>query len=277
MQKVSVGICAYNEGQNIGRLLKKLTQYPFEIIVVASGCTDDTVQAAKSFNYVKVIEQKQREGKASAVNVFLSEAKGEILVLESADTLPSDFTFKYLLKPFELDQIGMVGAHPVPINPLDTYINRVGHLLWRTHHYMALKYPKAGEVCAFRNVVKCINPKTVVDEVSIEQQIHGKGFKIAYVPEAIIFNKAPSNVKDFMKQRERIYLGHMRLSDEGYTVATMNQIQVLLATIESSKNLLLLAYAAWLEGQARYQARIDYTTSNEYFKWDMIETTKELK
>jgi len=274
--KISVGICAYNEANNIGKLLSKLVKYPFEIIVVASGCTDNTVPIAKSFN-CRVIEQTKREGKSSAVNLFLQESKGDILILQSADTLPCDFTFKHLILPFEKGEVGMVGAHPIPINLCDSWIEKVGYLLWRTHHYMALQFPKAGEVCAFRNVVKCIDKKSAVDEVSIEHEIVKQGYTVQYSEDALIFNKVPTTVKDFMKQRERIFVGHLKVRDEGYAVKTMNQLAVLMATLKASKNPLLLSYAAFLESKARYNATKDYENSKEYFAWDMVNSTKDLK
>lgn len=273
---VSIGIACYNEEKNIGNLLSKLVKYPFEIIVVASGCKDKTVEIAKGFN-CNVIEQQNREGKASAVNIFLKEAKGDVLVLESADTLPCDFTYKYLLSSFENKSVGMVGAHPIPINDFKSYINKVGHLLWDTHHEMALRFPKAGEVCAFRNIVKEINPKTVVDEVSIEHQVVNQGFKVVYESNAIIFNKAPLNNVDFLKQRERVYLGHLCVRDEGYEVKTMNQLEVLKATLRASKNPFILGYGMYLEFLARMRAFKAYKNKKDKYIWDMIETTKGLK
>jgi poly-beta-1,6-N-acetyl-D-glucosamine synthase len=275
--KISIGICAYNEEQNLGRLLEALSnKYPFEIIVVASGCTDNTIPIAKKYD-CKVIEQKKREGKASAINLFLEQATGDILVLQSADTLPTSFTYKYLIEPMLMDRrIGMVGCHPIPINSKGSLIDKTGQLLWQTHHYMAMKHPKAGEVCAFRNVIKKINPKTSVDEASIEYQIVKAGYKVVYAEDAIIFNKAPTSVDDFMKQRKRIYLGHMKLKDEGYQVATMNQVEVLKATLKATHDPLLLAYAAWLEAVARYKAKLDYDKNSDNHIWDMVDTTKRL-
>lgn len=278
----AVGIAAYNEGQNIGKLLDKLIKDPSidDIVVIASGCTDNTVEIAQSYKQVKTFVQFKREGKASAVNVFLNycqnELKPDILILQSADTLPCNFTYKYLLAPFEDKVVGMVGCHPIPVNDLQSRINRVGHLLWATHHYMALRYPKAGEVCAFRNIVPSINVKTAVDEASIEYQIVKQGYKVVYAPDAIIFNKAPLTVRDFMKQRERIFLGHMQLKDEGYQVTTMKQLDVLRAALQASKNPGDLIYGAWLEYLSRYHAKSAYVDNRESHIWGMVDSTKRL-
>ena len=75
---------AHNEEANIGRLLERLQQQRLdqveiaEIIVVASGCTDGTeaiVQAAAAADArISLLVQPQREGKASAMNLFLRHA-----------------------------------------------------------------------------------------------------------------------------------------------------------------------------------------------------------
>jgi glycosyltransferase involved in cell wall biosynthesis len=70
---VSVGICAYNEEENIGALLENLlTQQSLphnsEIIVVCSGCTDETPSIVEKFarkdKRVKLILEEERRGKA---------------------------------------------------------------------------------------------------------------------------------------------------------------------------------------------------------------------
>ena len=64
-----------------------------EIIVVASACTDRTVPIVREYmaqdDRVKLIEQERREGKTSAVNLFLQAAQSTICVLESGDTMPA--------------------------------------------------------------------------------------------------------------------------------------------------------------------------------------------
>ena len=123
---IDIGIMAYNEEQNIGKLLQRVTGMVDNVFVVASGCTDKTVEIAQSLG-ANVLTQDTREGKISAINLFLENAKSDILILCSADVLPSDFCFKHLLQPFQDLKVGMVGAHPIPVNKLDSQINKIGN------------------------------------------------------------------------------------------------------------------------------------------------------
>ena len=75
--EITVGICAYNEGRNIGRLLdnilnlQELTEKS-EVLAVCSVCSDDTVAVVQRYSKqdscVRAFVESERTGKASAVN-----------------------------------------------------------------------------------------------------------------------------------------------------------------------------------------------------------------
>ena len=229
---VSIGIMAYNEEANIGALLEALNQQAQEtirieeIIVVASGCTDRTVSIVKAYaetnSKIKLIEQARRQGKASAVNAFLEQARGEVLILESADTLPLRDTCQKLVRPFLDPQVGMAGAHPIPLNDPHHFIGYAAHFLWRLHHRLARRQPKLGEMVALRNIIPQIPADTAVDEAVLEALISRQGLKLVYVPQALVFNKGPDTVSDFLKQRRRIANGHLHLKQsQGYATSTL--------------------------------------------------------
>lgn len=267
---VDVGIMAYNEEKNIGRLLQSLANKVDNIYVVASGCTDNTIEIAKSKGAI-VLTQAAREGKASAINLFLQTAKSDILILCSADVLPSDFCLKYLLEPlYRDDNIGMVGAHPVPTNTIHTRIGRVSHLLWSTHHQIASRWPKMGEVCAFRNVLISIDSRTAVDEVYIEFLIHSNKLRSVYAPRALVFNRGPETTSDFIKQRSRIYGGHLRLKEVGYEVSTINALRVL--SVAPKRDVFTFLHLCYLE----YISRKKANKHEQSTIWDISTTTKEL-
>jgi len=270
---IDMGIMAYNEEQNIGKLLQRVKDIGIvdNVFVVASGCTDRTVEIAKSMG-AKVIVQDTREGKISAINLFLQQAKSEILILCSADVLPSDFCFKYLLEPFKDERVGVVGAHPIPVNKLNSRINKIGNLMWKSHHQMALKYPKAGEIAAFRNKVDALE-NTLVDEAYIESRLTEIGYRVEYASNAVVFNRSPETVDDFIKQRKRIFIGHLRLMKQGYKIHTINTFEVVMASLKASKNLLLLIQGGLLELKIRRQARKEISSSNSAI-WEISNTTK---
>ncbi len=287
---VSVGIMVYNEETTIGRLLDALLRQEVvcaflkEIMVVASGCTDSTVEIVTAYvkrdERVKLIIQEARKGKASAVNLFLSQASGEIIVLESGDTIPLPGTFDKLLRPFEDPSVGMTGAHPLPINRKDTFMGYVVNLMWELHHKIALYYPKMGELVAFRNFVRVIPEDTPVDEASIEAIVAKKGYRICYVPEAIVRNKAPETVRDFLCQRRRIATGHKYVrATQKFQVHTDPPLRILRVLLSEHswglRDTVWTAGAIGLEAFARMLGNYDYYLGKKkHTVWDIAPTTK---
>jgi cellulose synthase/poly-beta-1,6-N-acetylglucosamine synthase-like glycosyltransferase len=290
--RISVGIMVYNEEANIGRLLRCILSQDFthglleEIIVVASGCTDRTVDIARQFSKndkrIKVLIQPRREGKASAINYFLSKAFGEILILESGDTIPEKNSLDKLVAPFEDPRIGMTGAHPIPINPKNTFIGFAVNLMWELHHKISIADPKLGELVAFRNFVKEIPNDTAVDEASIEAIIRETGYEFHYVPDAVVRNKGPENISDFIKQRRRIAAGHKHLlRRQDHKVSTSDPKRILRILIKEHswkfRETIWTFGTIGLEFIGRILGFYDfYIQKKNPFVWDIAASTKRL-
>ncbi|HEU0002837.1 MAG TPA: glycosyltransferase [Ktedonobacteraceae bacterium] len=291
----SVGVMAYNEEMNIRRTLhavleqESLRTRVAEVIVVASGCTDKTVtivrEIMQSDTRVQLIVQEQREGKASAINLFLRRASSPVLALVGADIIPEKDALERLCARFEDETVGMVGARPVPVNDQDTFTGHAAHLLWRLHDTLARRSPKLGEVVAFRNVVSSIPTDTAVDELSLQAIIARRGLRMVYVPEAVVYNKGPMTIRDFLKQRRRIYAGHLRIrSQEKYEAPTMNAGAVLRALADNAPDFAgSPRQVAWtigtvaLEVLARAQGGYDVKRHRSHHVWQAVTSTKTVE
>ena len=290
--RVSIGLMAHNEEANIGPLLKALSEQQTvrvvidDILVISSGSTDGTDdivhQWEKSDPRIRLIRQRQREGKASAINLFLREARNDILVLESADTLPLANTIELLVRPLEHEEVGMSGARPVPINHREGLLGGVVHLMWELHHRLALETPKLGEMVAFKRVMTNIPRDSAVDEASLEAAVRAAGLKLAYVPEAIVLNKGPETIRDLLVQRRRIHAGHLWLEQtSNYRVSTTRVTRILrhllVATRWSGKGVLVSAGAVLLEGLGRALGCLDFwVLGKNPFVWKIASSTKSL-
>ena len=78
-----------------------------------------------------MVEQTSRLGKANAINEFLSRAKGDIVVLSSADVIADPYTIEKLIYPIKDNTIGMSGCHPIPINKPNSLIGFFVIKLWQ--------------------------------------------------------------------------------------------------------------------------------------------------
>ena len=280
---------AYNEEGNIGRLLEAISYQEHrvsqitEIIVVASGCTDKTVRIVEEHcrqdPRIILLVQPRREGKTSAINQFITRASSEVLIMQGGDTIPSLNTIDHLVMPFEDPYVGMVGGRAIPINDKKTFVGFAGHLIWQLHHQMSLSYPKCGEIVAWRNCLDTI-PPTSVDEATIEALVLAKGLKLAYAPEAVIHNCAPLNIVDFVKQRRRIWAGHLQMKRKfGYNVSTLSMRHVLRCLVTTMnrniKSIIWTFGVMALELYARFLGTLDVIIwQKDHTIWDMVESTK---
>jgi cellulose synthase/poly-beta-1,6-N-acetylglucosamine synthase-like glycosyltransferase len=229
----SVGIMAYNEEANIAAAIETILGQRLtvgsitELIVVASGCEDRTAEIVRDIAgrdpRVRLIEQARREGKAAAINLFIEAARSPIALMVSADVLLEDGTMDALLRHFQDPEVGMVGGHPTPVNAETTFLGHAVHLQWRLHDRLARESPKLGEIVAFRNVVPGIPLDTAVDEISIQALVTQLGYRLVYEPQAVVYNRGPTTVPDFLRQRRRIYAGHLSVRErQGYEASTMS-------------------------------------------------------
>ncbi|MFH1789298.1 MAG: glycosyltransferase [Candidatus Altiarchaeota archaeon] len=228
--EVSVGVVAYNEEKNIGRLLEGLLAQKTvscrirEILVVSDASTDKTDEIVQGFgdSRVRLVRKPVRGGKASGINVFMKEASCDLLVLSSGDLVVEEDAIEELVKPFADGDVAMTGAHPVPLNSPDSVFGFLSHLTWHFHHMHGLEsptHPKLGEMIAFRKIFGGIYEKTGVDEDEIQGMIVARGLKQVYCPDAIVYNHGPANLKDYMKQRVRVKSGHRELERRtGYII-----------------------------------------------------------
>jgi len=296
--KVSVAVPAYNEERNIGQLLDSLraqrTQRAeiVEIVVVASGCTDRTAEIVRERQSrpgvpVLLIEETERRGKVSAINTYLLERHPEVdaICLCSADLLVTRDVVELLVGCLvDNPDVGMCGGRPIPTNGHGTFPGEATRFLWHMHHRVALEAPKLGELIMVREeLVERLPQQSAVDEASLEQLVCEAGYRLAYVPEAVIHNHGPETVREFLRQRRRIAAGHYWLRDSsGYAVSTMSVGRLVRLTLSE-----LRQRSAWetlyalgtigAEVLSRGLGYVDFIRNeNKHTVWKVSETTKSV-
>jgi cellulose synthase/poly-beta-1,6-N-acetylglucosamine synthase-like glycosyltransferase len=291
--RCSVGITAHNEQANIGKLLAAMLAQELktvaiaEIIVVASGCTDNTVAIIQEYaaqdSRIQLIVQEKREGKTSAINQFLARAREEICVLESGDTLPRADTIENLVKLFADPQVGMTGAQKVPVNVPEHIVGYMSHLRLRMEHQLCLEIPRTGELIAFRKVFTHLPPDVAMDEAFVEALVIRRGLQVHYAPDAVVFNMGPETLGEFVMQRRRNYAGHLHLKRKyGYRVSSLDTGRVLRIGFDEVWNALRLIWTlvalAGVEALARVLGMYDYyIKGNKHVVWDIAWTTKKVE
>ncbi len=291
--KCSVGITAHNEEANMAQILEAmLNQRLFvvditEIIVVASGCTDRTEDIVREYmamdDRIQLFVQERREGKTSAINVFLAHATQNICVLESGDTVPHEDAIENMVGMFADPAVGMTGAHKVPVNTPDHVVGFLSHLRLKLEHQLCLEIPRLGELIAFRKVFDAIPPDVAMDEAFVEALVIRRGLQVRYAPDAVVFNMGPETVSDFVKQRRRNHAGHLYLKDKyGYQVSSLDSGKVVKLALEEVWGAVRLVWTLFALGVIEVYSRglgwYDYRIKKKtHVVWDIAWTTKEVK
>jgi poly-beta-1,6-N-acetyl-D-glucosamine synthase len=300
--EISIGICAYNEGKNIGKLLNNIFEEqnlkdPFEILIVASGCTDNTIDIVQSYHKkypeIRLFIEKERKGKASAINRILSDAKGKVTIFVSADTLPDKDCFNNLLIKSKFPNVGIVCGNPIPINSKKDIVGKIVHLLWGFHGIVFKELNDTGlakhatEVFSLRSgIVDHIPSETINDDAYIALITKKKRWLIKYEPAARVFICGPQTFYEYFYQRRRILVGHMqvkKVTGESpqhlmYLLPQhpLKSIKLFFMLLKNNSPITVAAFVS-VEIIIYSFSLTDYVKKKSYTKWSRLETTKELK
>jgi len=226
--KVTILICTYKEANVIGRRIKNILEsdYPsekLEIIVVDSASNDgtaDIVRKIKSDNKylkIKLIEEEERKGKASAINLGLKEANGEIVILTDGPTLYDRDTIRQIIKNFADPYIGGVTGHFSPMGG-DRSVEKAEKMFWKFKNLLRKLESDidsttflSGELCCFRReLIDKVDTDTLADDANIAIKIRKKGYKVIFDPTVTFYEKIPSNYNDLKIQKVRRAIGSIK-------------------------------------------------------------------
>jgi len=223
---LTVLVPAYNEEKVIAKTIEGLlgTEYPnYEIIVIDDGSKDGTLKIANRYkNKVKVLH-KDNGGKASALNLGIAYAKGEIIAIVDADTIVGRDALKQLVKGFFTGKNVAAVAGNIKVR------NRTNWLTWT----QALEYVSGIEIVrrafdffgsitivpgalgAFRKTVLeevgTYHKDTLVEDFDSTIKVLKSGFVISGSTRSTAYTEAPHSFHDFYKQRKRWYRGNLQV------------------------------------------------------------------
>jgi biofilm PGA synthesis N-glycosyltransferase PgaC len=289
---ISIGIPAYNEEANIGNLLDCLFKQELpvdikleEVIVVTSGCTDRTVDIVREFqkkwNVVKLIVEKERRGHASALNLIFENARGNIIIIGCADTLPTPKAILNLIEPLKMaSDVGAVVGRAVPINSIKNLWGYIAHLTFTWQYYPdILMVDFEGLSAVRRQLVERVPLNMINTERYVDAVVRRKGFKVVYAPKAITYTRQPDNLRDFLNQRRRNIFGHLQQREMNIDAPHIEPNIVLRLVFKSLKpNLKKLFWTiimVTLWGISYVLAWHDFKKRVSYIRWEPIKSAKK--
>lgn len=225
LPSVSIIIPTYNEHSQIENRINNILQldYPkdkYEIMVVDSGSTDGT---AELVNYIKnekelrtslrLLNEEERNGKASAINFGKKNAKFDIILVTDANSKFSKNVLKEMMHHFKDPKVGAVGGRYCVENP-DYAITQSESFYWDLERIMRTGESLIDSACLFHGEINAWR-KNIVDadcnalseDLDMCIQIRKKGYKIQYEPKAIVYEPSATTYDDQIKQRKRTCIG----------------------------------------------------------------------
>lgn len=234
--KISIGIASANDEKTIENLMKSLAKLyhirdPYcevlEIIIVSSGCYDKTETIIRSYqyqypNFIKLLIERKRTGKANAINRILQKYEGDALILIPADAYTTKKELFLLAKQLLCNpQSGVISGHPIIEKKSihTTMIYRMLFVLWTLHNLTLLRmFSKnknthaTGELMIIRRgVINRIPSDIINDDAYIALVASERHWKVSYEPNAYVMIKIPMFLRDYITQRRRVILGHKQL------------------------------------------------------------------
>ncbi len=231
--QVTVGIPAYNEEKNIGKLVRLILSQKevgfklSEVLIISDGSTDLTAQIVKSIKdrRVKFYDDGQRMSQQARQNQMIAKFKGDILVIVEADTVPYDcWTLAKLVKPYhdcDNSRIGMVVGRDIMETPR-TFFEKV----FRTENEIkqnAFEKFRGGDNlynCSghtMRAIARSFSrklffPSDVPEDCYCYLRLKELGFLMVKANDARVLAKNISTTEDRQAHSDKFYLGKSALS-----------------------------------------------------------------
>jgi cellulose synthase/poly-beta-1,6-N-acetylglucosamine synthase-like glycosyltransferase len=219
---VSLVVATYNERELIEKKIENLLtlNYPHDKLelVFVDCSTDGTLDVIKSFAASSslatvVLEEKERKGLASALNLGYAAASGEIVIKSDCDQLLNEESVGEIVKPFSDKSIGAVTGRTVIASQSKVEIGyRSIFDRLRTFESNLDSTYVFNPFCAFRKTLfEPIRTKSVADDAEIALKIRKKGYKTVFAPSAVAYDESPLSLKAHTNIKSRRAQGHIQL------------------------------------------------------------------
>jgi len=223
-------IPTYDESTVITEKLQSLkrTDYPhekLEVIIVDGSSTDNTVSKAKRYLKdngfpfeIKILEEKERSGKAKALNFALKHAKSEIIATSDADSYWEPSALRKAISYLADPRVGAVSGREKIINEGQNTLTLAESKYRDLFYTMRLGESKLhstqmflGELAIYkREVFEKFNDEKGSDDNGTIVDIISNGYRTIFVPEAVFYDTAPDSIRDriSLKRRRALHLIH---------------------------------------------------------------------
>lgn len=249
-----------NEESVLPRLLDRLEQQQFdrsmyEILIVDGMSEDSTydlcLKYANNYPNVKCLRTISKV-KAEALNFGIRHAKGDIIGVYDADTVPKLDTLDIVNRYLSQDGVDAVQGMLLPLNTRDSIASRFASIEELLYEYSTAGRARLNGFVTLNgsnmfikkkvfDVVGLWDTSVLTEDLEMSVRISRNGFKIVYSKEILAWREVAPDFRSLLRQRIRWYRGHLEMK-QWYVarspVTFIDSVAVILSPIFMSLSLM---------------------------------------
>jgi glycosyltransferase involved in cell wall biosynthesis len=288
VRRVTVGIPAYNEGQNIVNLLRSLEEQHTQIfeVIISDDSSDNTPGLVRNFAEhslldIKLFHYDMRRSAAAAWNQIFQKATGDIIVLYDADTIPHPSCTNQLVSCIQ-GNVGLCASNPQPVQA-EGIAGRASVFISKWLRSVRLarlsQYTVMGRALAIdSSIAKKMEIPT--DMIAIDLYIQCKtleiGRDVMYNDNAIVYFKPANNMQDTTSQVMRAVNGHNQIKQyvSSFGISLPPQVMITHAVKNAARDPLgALSVAIGYSLILYYRSRLEHIDTA---KWHTATSSKAI-
>ena len=212
--QITILVPTYNEADIIDLKLDNLSKLTYprnltQIILIDSGSEDKTLEKIVNFSKnhpemnIKFVEEKERRGKSNALNIALTYATGEIIVVSDADCFLFPDILEKSLQYLADQTVGAIVGREVLLNPNRTWITKNENIYRNLMSCIRLGESKYFSTIIFeggfsaykRTFLDKFDSETGCDDTGTALTVVQKKARTILIPEATFFTAFPTTWK----------------------------------------------------------------------------------
>ena len=227
VRRISIIVPCYDAREHVDVKVRELLglDYPsekFEVIFVDSGSTDGTTETLREYErggLIKLVSQKARAGKASAVNAGLEVAEGDIVVLTDVDAKADASALRNLVESFADPEVGAVVGN-IALRGGRSLVSRMNSFFYqlfreRVRHWESSVDSASffsGELMAFRkDLVDKVDADAVSDDFHILLKVRKKGYRCVSAENAFVSEMDVETLIGQISHKRRTIAGSLQV------------------------------------------------------------------
>jgi cellulose synthase/poly-beta-1,6-N-acetylglucosamine synthase-like glycosyltransferase len=234
LPSISIIVPVKDEEKVVERLLNALAEiaYPsdkLEVIIVEDCSTDDSFNICRRFAQnsnlnLKIFHRELCNGKPSALNFGVKHAKGDIIGILDADSIPAPDILLNLTKYFEDPEVAAVQGRTSSINFGQNMLTKFisyEEAVWceaylRGKDVLKLFVSLKGS-CQFirHDVLEAVggfDERFLAEDMELSARMATHRYQIKYASDVRAWQECPSQLKQLLIQRTRWYRGWMEVA-----------------------------------------------------------------